>query len=309
MTGESLQRQVAGLVRGQRGQAAAFGEVQAMTDDRGLDVQVMLRRVAGEHPVDLAFPGIVEVAALLGEVVVDPVQRVEQAQHLAAGPFAPALFPARLGLGHDHADPGMADGERRLHLVALVRPDEEGGIARQLRQQLVAHLDGVDRRHVAELVTGVQFVDEHLDVRGLLVADRYQPVQRPTAARLARVAVAHRLVRLDAAFEADGQAVAGDAEGVVDGQLERVVAALQDHGVVQHALAVGVGYGRVDAHAAGTHAVLEVEHAGLGAFVPEVEGFSAADADEPPASRPRLATRGIQWGIRCIAMAPVMGEG
>ncbi len=167
----------------------------------------------------------------------------------------------------------MADGERRLHLVALVRPDEEGGIARQLRQQLVAHLDGVDRRHVAELVTGVQFVDEHLDVRGLLVADRYQPVQRPTAARLARVAVAHRLVRLDAAFEADGQAVAGDAEGVVDGQLERVVAALQDHGVVQHALAVGVGYGRVDAHAAGTHAVLEVEHAGLGAFVPEVEGF------------------------------------
>ena len=52
MTGESLQRQVAGLVRGQRGQAAAFGEVQAMTDDRGLDVQVMLRRVAGEHPVD-----------------------------------------------------------------------------------------------------------------------------------------------------------------------------------------------------------------------------------------------------------------
>lgn len=42
---------------------------------------------------------------------------------------------------------------------------------------------------------------------------------------------------------------------------------------MQHALVVGVGDGRVDAHVAGTHAVLEVEHAGFGAFVPEVEGF------------------------------------
>ena len=47
---------------------------------------------------------------------------------------------------------------------------------------------------------------------------------------------------------------------------------------MQHALAVGVGDGRVDAHAAGTHAVLEVEHAGLGAFVPEVEGFLGGEA-------------------------------
>lgn len=77
MTDESLQQQVTNLVRGQCGQAAALGEVQAMTDDCGPDIQIMLRQVAGEYPVGLAFPGIVEAATLLGEAVVGPVQRAE----------------------------------------------------------------------------------------------------------------------------------------------------------------------------------------------------------------------------------------